>query len=91
MAGKKLLLPRLYEVLGLLVLLLVKGQMLACDDVGDGGLGGRMLSDLNAEMADEYCAPVVAPGVVGGEKCIEFGLEGDARGTMSLGSGLHAA
>jgi hypothetical protein len=30
------------------------------------------------------------PGVVGGEKCVELGLEGDARGIMSLGSGFPA-
>jgi len=51
--------------------------------MGDGGLGGRIESDLSAEMADVW----LTPDPPGGEKCIELGLEGEARGMISLGSG----
>ena len=39
-----------------------------------------MDKDLRAEMA------VIWLGVVGGEMCVEFGREGEARGMISLGS-----
>jgi hypothetical protein len=40
-----------YEVLGLAAALRVKGHKLAVAEVGEGGLGGRMLKDLRAETA----------------------------------------
>jgi len=49
---------------------------------GDDGLGGRIESDLRAEMADVW----LVSGEMGGEKCIELGLDGEARGMISLGS-----
>jgi hypothetical protein len=54
--------------------------------VGEGGLGGRAERARRADMADEG----MVVGVVGGEKCVEPGLEGAALGTMSRGSGLPA-
>jgi hypothetical protein len=70
-------------VLGLTFALRAKGQMVPFSILGEGGLGGRTVKDLRAEMALVYCAFV---GVVGGEKLVELGLDGEARGTMSLGS-----
>jgi len=50
---------------------------------GEGGLGEQIVKDLRAETADVW----LAPGVVGGEKYVELGLDGEALGIMSLGSG----
>jgi hypothetical protein len=38
-------------VLGLVAALRVNGHKVDCADVGEGGLGGLMLSDLKDEMA----------------------------------------
>lgn len=46
-----------------------------------------MLRDFNAEMALVYCEVL---GVAGGEKYVELGRDGDARGTISRGSGSPA-
>lgn len=64
------------------------GQILAGVETGEGGLDGRMLSDLSAETALVYC---VVFGVVGGEKYVELGRDGEARGMMSRGSGSPVA
>ena len=52
-----------YDELGLAAALRVNGQIVAFKDTGDGGLGGRRLSDLSAETALVYWELV---GVVGG-------------------------
>lgn len=61
--------------------------------LGDGGLGGRTFRDRSAEMAEVWCGYADVPGVAGGEwlRCIDAGRDGEARGTMSLGSGTFAA
>jgi hypothetical protein len=43
--------------------------------------------DFRAKTA-ELC--MVVPGVVGGDKQVDVGLDGEARGIMSLGSGFPA-
>jgi len=69
-------------VLGLVVTLRPKGQRFAWYvPTGDEGLGGRIESDLSAEIA-----VMCVSGDTGGEKCVELGLDGEARGIMSLGS-----
>lgn len=69
----------MYELSGLVAVPLPNDQtpLWEVPIMGDVGLGGRMYSDdLSAFTAVE-----------GGEKCVELGLEGEARGTISLGSG----
>ena len=85
----------MYDVLGLVAALRVKGQMptlLVPVGLADG-LGGRApprVSERRAERAaDEVCAYAVE-GLSGGlVLCIynELGREGAARGMMSRGSG----
>jgi hypothetical protein len=76
--------PREYDVSGLAAPR-VNGQRLdptPLPVVGDGGLPDRMVSDRRAEMA-----AVVLFGVTGDDaKYVDVGLDGDARGMMSLGS-----
>jgi len=84
---------REYEEPGLAADPRAKGQMpplswYVAVMVGDGGLGSRIVSDRRAVMADMGLAPL---GLVGGEKCIELGRDGEARGMMSLGSGFPDA
>ena len=77
-----------YEVPGLAFVLRLKGQRPEWLDVvrlGDGGLGSRIDSDRRADIADVcvYCD--------GGDvKWVDCGLDGEARGMMSLGSGFPA-
>lgn len=54
-----------YDVLGLATVLRAKENMPEYAEVGDGGLGGRILNDFNAEMALVYCVLV---GVLGGDQ-----------------------
>lgn len=61
----------------------VKEKILEYAEVGDGGLGGRVLIDFKAEIALVYGVLV---GVVGGDQQLELGRDGEARGTMSRGS-----
>lgn len=78
---------RVYELPGLCAALRLKGHR--PPPAGEGGLGGRKLSDRSAERADEYGGlDGMVPGLLGGEvlKSIELGRDGEARGTMSLGS-----
>lgn len=58
--------------------------------VGEGGLDGPRLRERRAEMADEWWD--LDPGEPGGELLsrIDVGLDGVARGMMSLGSGWPA-
>lgn len=49
--------------------------------LGEGGLGGRYV-----DMERNAVTAVVVVGVAGGEKWVELGLDGEARGMMSLGS-----
>lgn len=77
-----------YDALGLVAALRVKGQKPEALAVGEGGLGGATFRDLNAETAPEQ-GPLI--GVVGGEKERLVGLDGEARGMMSRGSGSPAA
>ncbi len=72
-----------YEVLGLVTALRVKGHT-GLPETGEVGLTGRILSDLRAETALVYWLLVywvVLVGVVGGDQ-----RDGEARGMMSRGS-----
>jgi hypothetical protein len=81
-------------VLGLVAALRLNGQMmLLLLALGEGGLGGRTLRDRRADMAGVWCGYAAeVPGVAGGDwlRYIDDGRDGEARGTMSLGSGKPA-
>lgn len=88
----------MYEFPGLVATLRPKGQrLLPLLPVGDGGLGGPIVRERRAEMADVWwccwCVGGAAMlGEAGGEllRCIEVGREGEARGIMSLSSDCPA-
>ena len=72
-----------YELPGLAAVLRPNGQRFeGYAPTGEDGLEGRIERDFSADMADVW----LVPGDIGGEKYVELGLDGEARGMMSLGS-----